>query len=108
MSTDVRFKADPSMADSCDSEPAEYDAYRDPHISKADDTAADSNSTADTFGDSCAAFSTEHWRCDQELAVVGQSGSGAPRGDPPGDYVVTARDRHTGDIASGVRFTVVG
>lgn len=27
---------------------------------------------------------------------------------PPGDYVVTARDRHTGDVASGVRFTVVG
>jgi hypothetical protein len=27
---------------------------------------------------------------------------------PPGDYVVTAQDRHTGVVLSGVHFTVVG
>ncbi|TDD60310.1 hypothetical protein E1263_11885 [Kribbella antibiotica] len=27
---------------------------------------------------------------------------------PPGDYVVTARDRHTGEVLSGLHFTVVG
>jgi hypothetical protein len=26
---------------------------------------------------------------------------------PPGDYVVTVQDRHTGGVASGARFTVV-